>query len=158
MNLLQEKVSQDPDFAPAYLALGRLFADKGDLETAQRWCERAIEKDKLRPEPYFTLAMIALERDQLDEAVNFLKKTLYLDPLFILGHYTLANVCRQRGEEEMARRSLQNVRRLLVGKSPEEPISGGDGLTASRLQEMIELSMKDQTTQQSMHDTTWRKA
>jgi chemotaxis protein methyltransferase CheR len=143
LDRLRRKVTQDPDFAPAYQALGQIYADQGEWETARRWCEKAIERDQLSPKPYFTLAMIALERDRLDEAAGLLKKTLYLDPLFILGHYTLAHVCRQRGEEKMARRSLQNVRRLLVGKPPKEPISGGDGLTAGRLLEMVELLVVD---------------
>ncbi|MFZ5917726.1 MAG: CheR family methyltransferase [Chloroflexota bacterium] len=141
LNLLQEIVAQDPECAPAYLALGRLHADKGEWETAQRWCEKAIEKDSLNPEPYFTLAMIAWERENLDEAVSLVKKTLYLDPLFILGHYALANIHRQQGKEEMARRSLQNVRRLLVGRPPEEPISGGDGLVVGRLLAQVEAAL-----------------
>lgn len=138
---LYEKLDQDPDFAPTYYTLGKIYAKKGNLEEAQHWCERAIKKDKLRPEPYYTLSMIYQQHGMLDEATDALKKTIYLDRDFVLAHYNLAQLYQQSGKERLARKALQNVQRLLEGKPRHEPVPEGDGMVAGRLLQLAEMQL-----------------
>ncbi len=138
---LYEKLDQDAAFIPTYYTLGKIFANKGNLEEAQHWCERAIKSDKLHPEPYYTLSLVYQQHGLLDMAIDALKKTIYLDRAFVLAHYNLAQIYQHQGDKAMARRSLQNVQRLLEGKPRDELIPEGDGLVVGRLLELVENEM-----------------
>jgi chemotaxis protein methyltransferase CheR len=138
---LYEKLDQDANFAPTYIALGKIFANKGNLEEAQHWCERAIRLDKMHPEPYYTLSMVYQQHGLLDMAIDALKKTVYLDREFVLAHYNLAQIYRHQGEKTLARKSLENVQRLLQGKPKDTPVPEGDGLVTGRLLEIVETSL-----------------
>ena len=134
---LYEKIAKEPSFAPAYVALGKIYANLGNLEEAQQYCERAIQFDKLHPEPYYTLSMIYQQHGLHDQAVDVLKKTIYLDRQFVLAHYNLAQIYYHQNEPVLARRSLQNAQRLLEGKTREDLVPEGDGLIVGRLLELI---------------------
>lgn len=134
---LYEKIDQDAKFAPAYSTLGKIYANMGNLEEAQHWCERAIRLDKLHAEPYYTLSLVYQQHGLMDMAVDALKKTIYLDRDFALARYNLAQIYRHQGEKELARRELQNVQRLLQSKPPDELVSEGDGLIVGRLLELV---------------------
>ncbi len=138
---LYEKLDQDPSFVPTYYTLGRVYANKGDLAEAQNWCERAIKRDKLQAEPYLILSMIYQQFGLLEMAIDILKKTLYLEPTFILAHYNLANIYRQQGDAKLARKSFQNVQRLLKDKPRDELIPEGDGLVAGRLLQLVKMAL-----------------
>ena len=138
---LYEKLDQDPDFVPTYYTLGKVHANKGNLEEAQTWCARAIKKDKLHPQPYYTLSMVYQQNDLPDMALDALKTAIYLDREFILAHYNLAQLYRQQGMHRQAHKSLQNVQRLLESKPRNEPIPEGDGLLAGRLLELVKMEL-----------------
>lgn len=143
LNKLEEKIEQDPDFAPAYSLIGKVYVQKGVLDEARRWCEQALRKDKLQPEPYYLLAKIYERHGLLDMATEALKKALYLDRDFVLAHYSLAQLYRQQGKAHLARKSLENVRRLLQGRYKEEPLPSGNGLVAGRLLSLVETELTD---------------
>lgn len=138
---LQEKLDQDPEFAPACSAMGKVYASMGNMEEARHWCEKAIRKDRLLAEPYYTLATIYQQHGLLDMAADSLKKTIYLDREFVLAHYGLAQLYRQQGKAELARKSLKNVQRLLEGRFKEEPVPEGNGLVVGRLLHLVEMEL-----------------
>jgi chemotaxis protein methyltransferase CheR len=142
---LYEKIAKAPTFAPAYMALGKIYANIGNLEEAQQYCERAIQYDKLHPEPYYTLSMIYQQHGLHDQAVDVLKKTIYLDRQFVLAHYNLAQMYYHQNEPALARRSLQNAQRLLEGKAREELVPEGDGLIVGRLLELIASQLAEES-------------
>jgi chemotaxis protein methyltransferase CheR len=138
---LHEKLEQAADFVPTYYTLGKIYANKGSLEEAQAWCERAIQKDRLHAEPYFTLSLVYQEHGLLDQAIDALKRAVYLDREFILAHYHLAQIYQRQDDQLNARRSLQNAHRLLDGKPRDALVPEGDGLMVGRLRELIELEL-----------------
>lgn len=138
---LYEKLDQDPDFVPTYYTLGKVHANKGNLEEAQTWCARAIKKDKLHPQPYYTLSIVYQQNDLLDMALEALKTAIYLDREFVLAHYNLAQLYRQQGMHRLAHKSLKNVQRLLESKPKGESIPEGDGLVAGRLLELVKTEL-----------------
>ena len=145
---LHEKLEQDPDFVPTYYTLGKVYANKGNLEEAEHWCQRAIGRDKLRPEPYYTLSMIYQEHGLLNKAVQALKKTVYLDREFILAHYNLGQIYQQRGQTRQAERAFRNARRLLKLKMGHEPVPESDGLAAGRLLQLVDMALASDGTGQ----------
>jgi chemotaxis protein methyltransferase CheR len=138
---LHEKLDEAPSFVPTYYTLGKIYANKGNLEEAEHWCQRAIRRDKLQPEPYYTLSMIYQEHGLLDKAIEALKKTVYLDREFVLAHYNLGQIYQQQGRTQLAERSYRNARRLLAAKPKYEPVPEGDGLMTGRLLQLVEMAL-----------------
>lgn len=116
--------------------LARIYANQGRLELAQTWCERAISTDRLNPAFQFLMATILMEQGLLKESADALKKTLYLDPGFVLAYYMLAGLSGRLGDAQGAARNRKNAIELLSGYDPEEPLPESDGMTAGRLAQL----------------------
>ncbi len=116
--------------------LARIYANQGRLELAQTWCERAISADRLNPAFHFLMATILMEQGMLKESADALKKTLYLDPRFVLAHYMLAGLSGRLGDAQGAARNRKNAIELLSGYDPDEPLPESDGMTAGRLAQL----------------------
>jgi chemotaxis protein methyltransferase CheR len=131
----------NPEYAPAHYQMARAFANSGQLEQAQTWCQGAIERDPLLTEAHYTLALIYQEQGELDEATTRLKKALYLDPDFILAHFSLANLYHLVGSQNQAARHRRHALRLASKVSPDHILPGSDSLTAAQLLTMIRATL-----------------
>jgi LuxR family transcriptional regulator, maltose regulon positive regulatory protein len=102
--------------------------DRGDLVDALRLARSALAAaDELglhprnfgRAEPHMTLAMVAIERNHLDEAEAHLDHVLPVvedgrrPPIDLLAHLQLALIAGARGDEQGARENLRRARALL---------------------------------------------
>jgi chemotaxis protein methyltransferase CheR len=121
----------------AAVLLARLFANQGDFTKALEWTEKAVAVNKLDPEARYLEAIIFQEQGAVDAAVAALKKTLYLDHTFVLAHFALANLIRQRGRVKEAARHLENAASLLATYGDDDILPGSEGLSARRLGEII---------------------
>lgn len=120
------------------------LANDGRLEEALRHCDEAIGEDKLSPEHHYLRATILVELEEFSKAEDALRKTLYLEPGFILAHIGMANVARRLGRGSQGRKYLENAVQLLAETDPEAAIPGSGGITARHISEMVN-SMKIQT-------------
>ncbi|HHT9138801.1 MAG TPA: CheR family methyltransferase [Candidatus Wunengus sp. YC60] len=118
--------------------LARTCANQGNLDDAQKWCEKAIAADKLNPGYYHLLATILQECGRIENAVTALKKALYLDHNFVLAYFALGNLMQRQGESEMSRKYLKNALELVSLYKPEEVLPESEGITAGRLSEILE--------------------
>ncbi|MEK6759536.1 MAG: CheR family methyltransferase [Deltaproteobacteria bacterium] len=116
--------------------LARIYANQGRLELAQIWCRRAISAERLNPAFQFLMATILMEQGLFKESVAALKKTLYLDPRFVLAYYMLAGISARLGDADGAARNKKNTMELLSEYDPEEPLPDSDGMTAGRLAQL----------------------
>ena len=138
---LRAKLDQEPDFDPAYHMMGKIYANKGDLKEAQHWCEQAVERDKLRPEPYYTLSMVYQQCGLQAKAIEVLSKGIYLDRDFVLAHYGLAQLHKHQGNDKLARKSLQDAQRILADRPKFEQVREGDGMVAGTLLQLVETEL-----------------
>ena len=120
----------------------RELADLGELSEALAVCEKAIAGDRLDPELHYLQATILQELNREDEAFSSLKRTLYLDPGFILAHFIMGNLALRRGEAETGKRCLENALDLLNDRGDEEILPESEGLTAGRLRQIILVAMR----------------
>lgn len=134
----EDQTAQTPE-AMALAACA--FANQGKLAEALVQCERAIEKDKVHAGYHYLRATILLERGARDEARQALKRTLYLDPDFVLAHLALANLARQQNDAEASFRYLQIARNLLSTRARDEVLPESEGMTAGRLSEIVEAEL-----------------
>ena len=115
----------------------RACADEGRLAEAVEWGEQAIAADKLNPAHYYLLAAICQEQGQSETAERALRRALYLEPDFVLAHFALGNLCLSGGRQREARRHFGNALTLLRACPADALLPESDGLSASRLVEII---------------------
>jgi chemotaxis protein methyltransferase CheR len=123
--------------SPDVAFLVRTLANQGKLDEAWMACEQALISDKLNLGLYFLGAVILQEQNREAEARAALNRALYLDPNFVLGHYSLGNLARRQGNEAEASKHFKNTLALLGTHNPEELLPEAEGLTAGWLREII---------------------
>ena len=118
--------------------LARAHANQGELREAREWCERALFVSKFEPRLYYLYATILLANGQEAEAHLSLTQALYLDPRFVLAHFTLGNLARQRKDFKAADKHFAKAFNLLQRHRPEDILPESEGMTAGRLARIIE--------------------
>ncbi len=117
--------------------LSRAFANQGKLAEAQEWCKKAIDTDKMNPSLHYLNATIQREQQNDEEAVNSLRRALYLDPYFLLAYFALGNLFQQQGKKQESVKQYENALEILQGFQPEEIVPESEGIPAERLAEII---------------------
>lgn len=135
--LLHEMVQAGSSDAAVCALLGQAYANLGNWDEAERWCRQAIRIDKLALEAYYILALVLQHQEELDQAIEMMKKVIYIDRHYILGHFGLADLYRSNDQLPQALKSLDNARRLLEGCSDDEFILGSGGITVGSLREAV---------------------
>jgi chemotaxis protein methyltransferase CheR len=136
-DLLLQLSKSEQASAVIYSLLGKAYANLGLWQEAADWCQRAVNLDKLALEAYYTLALVLQHQDELRQAIEAMKKVVYIDRQHVLGHFGLANLYHQRGTLAQALKSLDNANRLLDSHSDDEVLPGSSGVTVGRLRDAI---------------------
>ncbi len=136
-DLLLKMVEKPPARPEAAALLGQTYANQGMWREGERWCRQAIRENNLLMEPYYTLALILQHQGQLEDAIEMMKKVVYLDRASIRGHYGLADLYHRKGSLRQALKSLDNAHRALGGRNGNEVIPESGGVTVERLREAI---------------------
>jgi len=120
------------------ILLARAYANQGQLCEAREWCERALAVSKFEAELYYLYATVLLAGGQEAEAQLSLSQALYLNPRFVLAHFTLGTLARQRRDRKAAERHFTKAFTLLQRHRPEDILPESEGMTAGRLARIIE--------------------
>ncbi len=121
----------------AMALMARIEANQGKLAPAFEWAGKAIAADKVNPGYYYLLATILEEQHRSAEAVQALKRALYLDPEFVLAHYTLGMIALRGSGFEEADRHFRNAAASLAHLPESGGLPESEGLTVGRLAEII---------------------
>lgn len=119
------------------LLLAKIKINKKQLVNAENLCLKAIEINKIDAEGYYLLANIFFEQRKEQEAIEFLNKSLFLDPNYTLSHYLLGNIYKVMGNNEESRRSFNNAKESLKFKNPNTFISDYDDITVDKFDKAI---------------------
>ncbi len=139
-DLLLRWLTENPSHAPGCALLGTIYANLGNMIEAERWCKMAIAHDRLCLDAYYTLALVFQHHGQRDQAIEMMKKVVYIDRNDILGHFSLADLFHGIGQTALALKYLENARRLLEGRPMEELVPRSGDFTVGRLaQTIVEL-------------------
>ncbi len=136
-DVLLKLVEVRPDHAPICALLGRAYANLGCWHEAERWCHRGVQLNSLALEAYYTLALVRQHQGKIKEAIDAMKKVIYIDRHHVLGHFGLADLYRSNGQLPQALKSLDNARRLLGTRPAEGLLPDSGGVTVDRLREAI---------------------
>lgn len=120
----------------------RELANQGNLSEALLVCERLILENKLDPVLYFLQASILQEQNRNHEAIASLKRTLYLDPDFYMGHFALGNLLLHQGKKQVAKKYFENALVILARFDQNAVLQDSEELTAGRLREIVVATMQ----------------
>ena len=125
----------------------RLLANQGFLPEALALCNEAIVSEKLNVVFYFIQASILQEMDKSSEAIDSLKKAIYINPDYIMGHFTLGNLFIRQGNAKNAERYFNNVLDLLSKCANDDILPAeSEGLSVKYIREIIIANMQTQLT------------
>jgi chemotaxis protein methyltransferase CheR len=137
LNILEKIVEREPNNSQVHTLLGQVYANRGAWLEAEKSCRQAMKIDKLALEAYYTLGLVLQHQSRLAEAIDMMKKVVYLDRSHVLGHYHLAGLYREQGLLPNAQKSLENAFNLLRNAPADEMIAGSNGVTVSRLRDAV---------------------
>ncbi|MFQ5903377.1 MAG: tetratricopeptide repeat protein [Candidatus Binatia bacterium] len=121
--------------------MGQISADRHHLREATYWLSRTLALDPLHLWTHYLLALLWIEEGKTDEALRSLKKTVYIEPNFALGHFYLGRTYKNLGEIEKARKSFTAAKSLLGSTSLSETLQGAEAMTAQQLLTLVDREL-----------------
>ena len=138
------KMGNNVLLVPEQMALlAKAYANMGKLDEAKKWCEQAVQTEKLHPDYHYLLATIYQEQGLVEEPIKSLRHAIYLDPDLVMAYFLLGHLTRGHGKSVESKKYFRNAIGLLSSMLPEEIVPHSDGLTAERLQETVGLMIVD---------------
>ena len=86
-----------PSLAEAYVQLGGICLQRGDLEGCMAYNQSAIKARAGFSEGYGNIGFVHLQKGEIDEAIRFLKKAINFNANFLQAYATLANAYLMKG-------------------------------------------------------------
>ena len=94
---LLNAVRNSPHLAEAYVQLGGICLERGDLDGCLRYNEEAANCRAKFPVPWSNIAFVHLQRGEPDKAITALTKALKWDPNFVQAQNALATAYFMKG-------------------------------------------------------------
>jgi chemotaxis protein methyltransferase CheR len=114
------------------------FANLGKLDKAADLCYQSLAVDSASIDTHFTLAMILIELNRTKEAEVELRKTLFLDHQFVMGHFQLGLLLIKNKQHELGLKCLQNALSIVKNNNPDQSIKGSPHINYRNLTEILE--------------------
>jgi tetratricopeptide (TPR) repeat protein/predicted Ser/Thr protein kinase len=110
---LQQALRLDPDLFLAYFSLNTIYLyEKGDLDRAIETAERQLARDDRSARAYGQLAAAYVGKNDLRQAETAFRRSLDLDPRFVMDWYRLGHVLRLQGRYDEALKAHLHVLEL----------------------------------------------
>jgi len=97
--------------------LGRTYADRGELDLAEKSFEEALRLKADHPPALCNLGVIRAMQGRLAEAQDLIERSIRADPGYARGHCNLGKVHALNGRVDEARRSFERALELNPGYS-----------------------------------------
>ncbi len=117
------------------------LAGSGRLADALALCDELLLHGDLDPGTHYLHAVILEESGRPEDALDALKRALYLDHAFVIAHFAQGMLHRRLGRRRQADRSCRNVIDLLDGTAEDTVIPWSDGLNAGQVRDAARQAM-----------------
>lgn len=122
-----------PPPPPDPLEAGRAAANRGDWPAAHVAAEGALAVGPMRAEAHYLMGQVLEHSGDLDAALDAYRRSVYLDPGWVMGTMGMAEIWRRLGSRDAARRGFRSALRQLARLAPAAAVPGADGVTAAEL-------------------------
>ncbi len=110
--VLFEAIECSPTLAEAYVQVGGICLQRGDLDGCLDWNQRAVKSRAGFSEGYGNIGFVQLQKGNIDEAITALKKAIAFNSNFVQAFTTLANAYLMTG---LVEESIQaNIKALSI--------------------------------------------
>ncbi len=106
----------DRAFADAYVNLGRLLHEAGELDEAELQYRAALAARTGHARAWYNLGVLLEDRDRGDLALEAYAAALEADPGLAVAHWNAARLHERAGREAPALRHLSAYKRLVEGR------------------------------------------
>ena len=137
INIILELPPEKQNTPKVITLLTRAYANQGKLSSGLECIDKGIRENILNPQMHYLRATILQELNLNEEAIQSLKKTIYLDPNFILAYFTLGWIAHRNNRKQESQQYFKNALRLLDDMDKGEIVLELEGMTANRLKEII---------------------
>jgi tetratricopeptide (TPR) repeat protein len=141
LKAFEAALEADPDWAPAHVAMARLFQDD-DATKAAAEADRAAQIDPGLPDPHLILADMHLDADREKEARAEIDKVFAINPDNLEAHAMLAGMAYVK--DDKSRFDAEVARTLAINPSYGEVyrVSGEQAASHYRFDEAVTLAQK----------------
>jgi chemotaxis protein methyltransferase CheR len=108
-------------------------ANQMQWENALGHLDSVLKLEPMCSEAYFLRSLIYQHQGDNRAAIDAIKRTLYLDRRFVLGHFNLGMIQWQEGLVAEAQKAWKLAHELVVALPPDTILPQGDGMRAGRL-------------------------
>lgn len=107
---LEQKLN--PGYSGTYDRLGDCYSRVGKYDDAERALQRAILLDATATGPYILMGKVLVKKKDYASALNYLEKSLRMDPSNYIAHHLMGEAYRGLGREADAERELKRSEEL----------------------------------------------
>ena len=115
---LLNAVRNSPHLAEAYVQLGGICLERGDLEGCLRYNEEAANCRAKFPIPWSNIAFVHLQRGEPDKAITALRKALKWDPKFVQAKNALSTAYYMKGDFKACEETCRDLLAQEPGFAP----------------------------------------
>lgn len=115
---LLNAVRNSPHLAEAYVQLGGICLERGDLDGCLRYNEEAANCRAKFPIPLSNIAFVHLQRGEPEKAIAVLTKALKWDPKFVQAKNSLATAYYMQGDIKGCEETCLEIIKLEPGFAP----------------------------------------
>ena len=115
---LLQAVRNSPHLAEAYVQLGGICLERGDLDGCLRYNEEAANCRAKFPVPWSNIAFVHLQRGNPDKAIAALNKALKWDPDFVQARNALATAYFMKGDLDACEKQCRDILAKQPGFAP----------------------------------------
>ncbi|HEY9793532.1 MAG TPA: tetratricopeptide repeat protein, partial [Candidatus Obscuribacterales bacterium] len=124
------EIGPDVDF---YLILLHALSNLGRTDEALRWVDTALTTFPLNEVLYFWRAVLLQQIQQDTEAVRAFQQAIFVDPNFVMAHFSLFMLFNKLGRSSEAEICRRNTQQILEKYSPDERLPCSDEMTARQI-------------------------
>jgi len=134
---LSKLLARQPNEPRLLKLLIRSLANERKLAESVRYCDKWVAIEKFNPSAHYLRALLLQESGATDEAIQALRRALYIDPNFAIAHFAMGNIARSQGRHHEADKCFIGALRSLHGRPADEELADSEGMRVGRLIEII---------------------
>lgn len=127
----------------SHTLLAWIFANRKAFPEAEAHIKAALALDPLNADTHYVNALIALEKNHLQETYRCLQMTLYCDKYHAMGAFLLGNLYAKSGQLPKAFSQWTKVQRAIEILNPSDYVSDLSDLKAGQLDALITAHLND---------------
>ncbi len=135
---LFEAIECSPNLAEAYVQLGGISLQRGDLKKCLDYNKQAVHARAGFAEGYGNIGFVHLQLGNVDEAIPALEKAVKFNPKYLQAHATLANAYLMKGR--IAESIETNLKALEI--QPDFPVIHNNLAIAYLEEQSYDLAVK----------------